>query len=158
GDSRFAEQVERIEPAERLELGAHGRVHRSEPGRVGDALEGLEIELGEIDAVPIEAADEAAHTAGDLAETLAVSEVHELAPIQLRVLENGGLFAPLGMIDPELFADVRQLEPRVDENPFAVTGLDELPQVSVLLGVGIVEMPCGDLESGNPGLAPTRGE
>ena len=54
-----------------------------------------------------------------------LAQVHELAPVELRVLADGGLLAPLGMIGPELLADVRQFEPGVDQDAFAVAGVDQ---------------------------------
>ena len=90
-----AEQLARIEARLLLEQRAHVGIHRREAARVGDALQRFEIELGQIDAVPIEAADRRAHSGADRAEALAIGQIHQLAPIQLRVLQHGGLLAPL---------------------------------------------------------------
>ena len=45
-----------------------------------------------------------------------IAQVHELAPVELGVLQDGGLLAPLRMIVPEFFADVRQLQPHVHQD------------------------------------------
>ena len=113
-------------PASLLEQRAHVGVHRREAAGVGDALERFEIQLGQIDAIPIEAADQVAHSRADRAEALAIGQVHQLAPIQLRVLQHGGLLAPFRVIGPELLADVRQFEPGVHQDALAMAGLDQL--------------------------------
>ena len=50
-------------------------------------------------------------------EAVAILQVHELAPIELRVLQDGCLLTPFGMIVPELLAYVRQFEPGVHRSP-----------------------------------------
>ena len=75
------------------------------------------------------------------ARAIAVLQVHELAPVELGVLQDGGFFAPLGMIVPELLADMRQFDPGVDQNAVPVAGFDKMFQIVVVLGVGVVEMP-----------------
>ena len=81
------------------------------------AFERFEIQLGQVHAVPIEAVDQiAARPATTAREAVAIGQVHQLAPVELRVLQQRGLLAPLGMIVPELLADVRQFEPGVDQD------------------------------------------
>jgi len=41
------------------------------------------------------------------AETEAVRQVHQLSPVKMSILKQGGLLAPLGMLVPEPFANVR---------------------------------------------------
>ena len=55
------------------------------------AFERFEVELGEVDAVPIEARDQVADAGADRAEAVGVAQVHELAPVELGVLAEGGL-------------------------------------------------------------------
>ena len=153
-----AEQFQRVEARLLPELRAHVGVHRREAARVGDPFQRLEVQLGQIDAVPIEAADQRAHAGADRAEALAIGQVHQLAPVQLRVLQHGGLLAPLGMIGPELLADVRQFEPGVHQDAFAMAGLDQLLQVRVAFRVGLEIVPGGHVQGGDPGLAPARRE
>ena len=58
-------QLDGIETVEALEFVAHILVHGREAGGVGGALERFKIELGEVDAIPIEAADELFHARGN---------------------------------------------------------------------------------------------
>ena len=62
------------------------------------------------------------------------------------------------MIVPEFLADVRQFDPGVNQNAVAMAGLDEVLQVFVALGVGIVEMPRSHVQGADARLAPARGE
>ena len=152
------EQFDRIEAAGGAELGAHVVVHGREAGGIREAFERFEIQLGEVDAIPIEAPDQVLDAGGGGAEAIAIGEVHELAPIELGVLQDGGFFAPLGMIVPELLADVRQFEPGVDQDAVGVAGVDEALEVGVAFGIGLVEVPGGDVQRGDAGVAPARGE
>ena len=86
----------------------------------------FEIQFRQIHAVPIEAADQALDSRRDRAEAVAIGQVHQLAPVELGILEDRGLLAPFRMIGPELLADVRQLEPGVDQDAFAMAGFDQL--------------------------------
>ena len=122
------------------------------------AFERFEVQLGEIDAVPIEAGGKLLESEGDGLGAVGAGEVHELAPIEVGVLADGGLLAPLGMIVPEAFADVRQLDPGVDQDAVAVAGVDQVAQLGVALGVGLPVVPGGDVESGDAGVAPPGGE
>src|SRR5437763_636246 len=76
-------------------------------------------------------------------EAIVAGEVHELAPVQLRVLEDGRLFASLGMIVPEFLADVGKLEPGVDQDAFPMTGRDQVLQIDIALFIRFVEVPRG---------------
>ena len=64
--------------------------------------------------------------ARDGPEAIAVGQVHELAPVELGILQHGGLLAPFRMIVPELLADVRQLQPGIDQDALAMAGSDQL--------------------------------
>ena len=92
------------------------------------------------------------------ASAIAVLQVHELAPVELGVLQDGGLLAPFGMIVPEFLADVRQFDPGVDQNAVAMAGVDEVLQVFVAFGIGVVEMPGRDVQGADAGFAPALGE
>ena len=96
--------------------------------------------------------------AADRAEALPVVQIHELTPVQVRVLEHGGLLAPLRVVVPELLADVRQFEPRIHQDSPPVAGLDQRPQVPVALGVRLEEMPCGHVQRRDARLAPALRE
>jgi hypothetical protein len=54
-------QLDRVEAVQTLELVANILVHGREAGRVRGAFERFEVQLSQIDAVPIEAADELFH-------------------------------------------------------------------------------------------------
>jgi len=75
------------------------------------------VELGEVDTVQSKRATKVADAGADGLEALAVGEVHQLAPIEMRVLADGGFLPPFGVIGPELFADMREFEPGVDTMP-----------------------------------------
>ncbi len=62
------------------------------------------------------------------------------------------------MLVPKCLADVRQLEPRIDQNALAVTGGDEVFQIPVAFLVRLKEMPGGDMQRAHTGGAPPRGE
>src|SRR6266478_7416855 len=62
------------------------------------------------------------------------------------------------MLVPEHLADVRQLEPGVDQNALAVTGGDKVVEVPVAFFVRLKEMPGGDMQRAHPGGAPPCGE
>ena len=133
-------------------------VHGREPCRIRHPFERFEVELREVHAVPVEALDERPDTARRLAEAVAVGEIHELAPVELRVLKDRGFLAPLGMIVPEALADVGQLEPGVDQDGAAMAGGDEAAQVFVALGVGLEVVPGGGVDRGNAGALPAFGQ
>src|ERR1017187_8426963 len=150
------EEVEGVEAFGLTEFGAHIVIHGSESRRVADALQRLEIEFGEIDAIPIEPASQLVNTGGNRAKAIAVGQVHQLSPVELCVLQNRGLFPPLGMIVPELLANVGQLQPGVNLDAFPMAGLDQAREVTITLGVGFVEVPGSHMEGGDTGLAPSR--
>ena len=133
-------------------------IHRREAGGVGCAFERFEIELGNIDAIPIEALQQIPDFARNFTMTIRVLQIHELAPIELRVLPDGGLFAPSGMIRPEFFADVRKLEPGVDQNGVAMAGFDEGFEIGVPSGIGLDVVPGCDVQNADAGLTPAPGE
>src|ERR1700682_3323683 len=89
-------------------------IHGSEPGGISRSFERFEIQLGQVHTIPVEALDESFYTLRYGLETIAIAQVHKLPPIQLRVLQDGGLFAPPRMVVPELLAHVRQFKPGVD--------------------------------------------
>ncbi len=62
------------------------------------------------------------------------------------------------MILPEPLADVRQLEPGVDQDGVAVAGPYQAAQVFVALGVGLEVVPGGDLKRGDAGAPPAPGK
>jgi len=142
---------------QRAEFGADIVVERREARGVVDAFERFEIEFGEIEAIPVEAVRERVDTTFDFSGAVAIGEVHELAPVEVGVLEEGGFFAPFGMIVPELFGDVREFDPGVDEDGAAMAGVDQFCEILVALRVGLVIVPGGDLESADAGGAPTVG-
>ena len=74
------------------------------------------------------------------------------------VLLEGGLLAPGGMVGPELLADVGQLEPGVHQDPLAVAGLNQPLQVGIGFRAGLEIVPGGDVQGGDPGLAPAGGK
>src|SRR6185369_9157233 len=86
------------------------------------------------------------------------AQVHELTPIELGVLPEGGLFAPVGVIGPELFTDVGEFEPGVDQDALPVGGGDEVSEVRILFGIGFKMMPGGDVQGCDSRLAPARRE
>src|ERR1039458_197319 len=96
------EDFDWVEAALLPEQGADIVVHRRKPRGVPRALERLEVQLGQVDAVPIEPRDQPFYAGRDGAKTVAVGQVHELAPVELSVLKHRGLLAPLGMVVPEL--------------------------------------------------------
>ena len=55
---------------------------------------------------------------------------------------------------PELLADVRQLDPRVHQDAVPVASFDQLPQIFVARGVGVVEMPRRRMQRADAGRAP----
>ncbi len=91
-------------------------------------------------------------------EAIRIVQVHQLAPVELGVLQNGGFLAPLGMIVPEFFADVRQFQPDVNQDRLAVAGFDQAAQVFVGLGRRFVVVPAGDVQRADAGFAPALGE
>ena len=58
-------QFDRIEAVEAVEFVAHVLVHGREAGGIGGALERFEIEFGQVDAIPVEAADELFYAGGN---------------------------------------------------------------------------------------------
>ena len=151
-------QLDRVEAVESLELVANVLVHGREAGRVGGAFERFEVQLSQIDAVPIEAADQLLHPLRNGGEAIGIVQVHQLAPVQLRVLQDGGFLAPLGMRIPKLLADMRQFEPHVNQDRFAMAGFDQPTQVFVGLGVRLVVVPAGDVNRPDAGITPAVGE
>ena len=91
-------------------------------------------------------------------EALAVAQVHELSPVQVRVFEQGGLLAPFRVIRPELLADVRQLQPGVDQDPAAMAALDEAAEIVVAAGIRLVEVPRRHVEAANTRQPPALGK
>ena len=87
-----------------------------------------------------------------------ILQVHELAPVELGVLQESRFFAPLRVIVPEFFAHVGEFDPGVDKHAVAVAGFDEPVEVFIAFGIGIVEMPGGDMERADTGLTPAFGE
>ena len=133
------EKLDRVESVPGAKLRAHIVVHRREARGVAHALERLEIQLRQVHAIPIEPAHQLLHASRNGAETVAVGQVHELAPVR-----------------PELLAHVRQFQPGVDQNAFAMACLDQLRQVLVPLRIGLVEMPRCHMQRCDPALAPAR--
>ena len=125
GIGSFAPEFDRVPAGLSTKFGANVVVHRREPRRVRSALERFEVEFREVDAVPVEALDHLFEAGADGFDAVAILQVHELAPVELRVLQDGGLLAPGRMVVPELLADVRQFDPGIDENAVAMAGLDE---------------------------------
>ncbi len=109
------------------ELRAKGRphviVHRSESGGIACAFERFEVEFGQVDAVPIETLHHGAQTCTDGVDAIRILQIHELAPVELRILQQRSFFAPLRMLVPELLADMRKLDPRINQNAVAMAGL-----------------------------------
>ena len=153
-----ADDGDGIGVVEGAEFGADIVIEGGEAGGVVDTFERLEIEFSEVDAVPVEAVGEIGDAFFHLFGALGIGEVHEFAPIELGVLEEGGFFAPFGVIGPELFGDVGEFDPGVDENGATVGGFDEFVEVFVALGIGVVIVPGGDVEGSDAGGAPAFGE
>src|SRR4051812_10168882 len=86
---------------------------------------------------------------------LRVFEIHQLPPIQLGILTGGRFFAPLRVVRPEIFTDVRKFEPNVDEDRIAMTGRNQLLQVFVLCGIGFHSVPTRYMEDAHARGAPT---
>ena len=117
-------------------------------------MQRLEIELGQVDAVPLERFQQAPHALLDRLGARWVGQVDELAPVELSVFERGGLLAAGRVIVPELLADMRQLEPSVDQHSLAAASGDQLLQIGIALRVGVVEMPGADMHPCHARLAP----
>ncbi len=79
-------------------------------------------------------------------EALAIGQVHQLAPVQLGVLQDRGFLAPLRMIVPEFLADVRQFQPHVHQDRLAMAGFDQPAQVFVACGIRFVVVPAGHVQ------------
>ncbi len=154
GRPRGREQLERVESGGGLKFPPHVAVHGREPRRVRGAFERLEIQLRKIHAVPVKAAEQTAHAGRGRGEAVAVRQVHQLAPVQVRVLKHGRLLAPLGMLIPEAFADVRRLQPRVYENGVPAAGRDEVSEIRIAARIGFEVVPCGDVQGGDARGAP----
>ena len=90
--------------------------------------------------------------------TIRILQVHQLAPIKLRVLTERGLLAPSRMIRPKFLANVGQFEPGVYKNRITVAGFDQFFQVFILRGIGIGIVPGCDVQSANSRLPPAFGE
>src|SRR5262249_53087912 len=88
----------------------------------------------------------------------AVRQVHQLAPVKLRVLENSGLLAPLRVIVPELVTHMRQLQPRIYYDALAVAGLDQPFQICIPFAVRLEEVPRCHMQSRNSRPSPARRE
>ena len=153
-----AKHFERIESVRLTERRTNIVVHRGEARGVARAFQRFKIELRQIHTIPIETRNQRLHTIGDRPETIAICEIHELAPIELGVLQHGGLLAPFGMIVPEFLADVRKLEPGVNENSLPMAGGDQRIEVSIALRVRFIEMPGGDVQRSDSRGSPARGE
>src|SRR6185436_16934459 len=106
----------------------------------------------------VETREQLAHAARGGAEALTVLEVHQFAPIEVGVLEDGGFLTPFRMIGPEFLADVGQFEPGVYQDALAMSGFDELLEVGVLLRAGFEKMPGGNVQRSDARLAPASGE
>ena len=86
----FGEEVERIEASRdaRNSRRTSSFIGR-ERGGIRGAFERFEVQLGEIDAVPIEALIKALSNADRHgAEAIRIGEVHQLAPVEVRVLQE----------------------------------------------------------------------
>ncbi len=77
------------------------------------AFRRFEIEFRQVDAVPVKAFDHLLQSGADGLDGIAVLQIHQLAPVELRVLQCSRSFAPLRMVVPEFFADMRQFDPGV---------------------------------------------
>ena len=62
------------------------------------------------------------------------------------------------MIGPELLANVGQFQPHVNQNGFAVAGLDQVAEIHVLLRIRFVVMPARDMQRADARLAPAVGK
>ena len=56
---------------------------------------------------------------------IGVLQIHQLAPVELRVLLERRLFAPFRMHVPELLTHVRKLDPGVNQNALAMAGVNQ---------------------------------
>ena len=104
-------------PALARELRAHVVVHRREARGIAHAFERFEIQLGEVDAIPIESARSTpSRPPTPRGSSRDSSRFISLRQSSLRVLQHRRLLAPLGMVVPELLAHVRQFQPCVDQD------------------------------------------
>ena len=62
------------------------------------------------------------------------------------------------MLVPELFADVGEFYPGVDQDRAFVAGLNQLTEVLVATGVAVVIVPGGDVDGSDAGAPPAFGE
>ena len=146
-------------PAELAELGAHVVVHRREARRILDALRAIRNTAPPDSRRPNRSGRSARAAPCDTAaKAVAIGQVHQLAPVELRVLQQRRLFAPLRMIVPELLADVRQFQPCVNQDRLAMAGLDQSAQIFVALRIALPVMPRRDVQRADAGGPPARGE
>ena len=89
---------------------------------------------------------------------IGVGQIHQFAPIQVGILANRRLLAPLGVPGPKQFADVRQFQPRVNQNGVSMASLDQPLQILVLIRVGIIMLPCRYMQSPYACFAPSPGK
>src|SRR5262249_34540623 len=98
------------------------------------------------------------HSRRDRPLRIAILKVDELAPIEMRLLEQSSLFAPLRMVIPEFLADVGELEPRIDQDTLTVRGGNHGAKVGIARLIAVEEFPRGDMQRGYSGFSPSRRE
>ena len=141
-----------------LELPPDVGIQRSELFQVADAQHAVEVQLGEVDTIPVEAQHELSDALGHGAVAIGVGEVHQPAPGHVGVPEPSGLFAPGGVVAPEAVADVRQLQPGVHQDVVPMAGRNEFAKVRVAVGVGLEVLPGAHVQAGDAAVPPAPGE
>ena len=152
------EKLKRVEADQGTSLRSHRVVHGSKSRRVVGTVQGFKIKLAQVDAVPVERCQQPLHAFLDRCRTGWSGEVDQLAPVELGVLQGGGFLAAFRMVLPEAFADMRQLQPGVDQNTLAAASGDELVEIRSLRRVRVVIVPGGDVQAADSGVAPLSGE
>src|SRR5438067_1299557 len=153
-----APDLDRVPPGLRPKLGAYIIVHRREPGGIARSFERFEIEFGKIGAVPVEALQHLPQPGPNYRGTIPILKVHELAPVELCILQDSGFLAPLRMIAPEFFTHMRQLDPCVHQHSMAMASTDQALQIFVAFRIGVVKMPGCDMQGADSGSAPALGK
>src|SRR3954453_11101567 len=102
------------------ELRTHIIVKRRKPGWIRCAFQRFEVQLPYVHAIPVEPLQQNADMPFYLTMAFRILEVHELSPVELRILSERRFFAPLWMIRPNLFADMRQFQPCINKNGIAM--------------------------------------
>src|SRR5689334_7262277 len=81
-------QNKRIDSRRPLEFRAYVVIHGRKTAGVADAFERLEIQLGQVDAVPVEAPGKLLHAIRNGAKTCTIRKIHQLAPVEMRILKD----------------------------------------------------------------------